>query len=84
MALIRFKIHLLDEHGKGASDTLLHVFYAVGADAAITDQDGWAEFGKECGLERSCEARILYQDEVLGNIDATDGSTFNFSVIRNE
>ena len=82
MALIRFKIHLLDEHGKGSPDTLLHVFYAIGADTAITDAEGWVEFEKECGPEQSCKARVVYQDEVLGNIEAKDGGAFSFSVIR--
>lgn len=82
MPLIRFRIRLLDEHGKGSPDTLLHVYYAIGADAAITDTDGWAEFEKECGLNGSCSVRVVYQDEVLGSIEAKNGDTFSFSVIR--
>jgi len=84
MSLIRFKIHLLDEHGKGSPDTMLHVYYAIGADVTITDPDGWAEFEKECGLNESCSAKVTYQDEVLGNIEAKNGDTFSFSVIRGE
>ena len=82
MSLIRFRIRLLDEHGKGSPDTLLQVFYAIGADITITDADGWAEFEKECGPDQSCSARVVYQDDVLGNIEAKNGDTFSFSVIR--
>ena len=84
MSLIRFRIRLLDEHGKGSPDTLLQVFYAIGADITITDADGWAEFEKECGPDQSCSARVVYQDDVLWNIEAKNGDTFSFSVIRGE
>jgi len=84
MSLIRFKIRLLDEHGAASPDTLLHVYYAIGADVAITNPDGWVEFEKECDLNESCSAKVIYQDEVLGNIEAKNGDTFSFSVIRME
>lgn len=84
MSLIRFKIRLLDEHGKGSPDTFLNVYYAIGADAAITDADGWVEFGKECGSDESCSVKVTYQDEVLGDIEAKNGDTFSFDVIRGE
>lgn len=82
MALICFKIQLLDEHGKCSPDTMLHVFYTIGADVAFTDQDGWVGFEKECGSEKLCKARVMYQDEMLGVIEAENGSTFSFSVNR--
>lgn len=82
MSLIRFRIRLIDEHGKGSPDTFLHVYYAIGADMAITDPDGWAEFEKECSLNESCSVKVTYQDEVLGSIEAKNGDTFSFSVIR--
>ena len=82
MSLIRFRIRLVDENGKGSPDTLLHVYYAIGADVIITDPDGWAEFEKECGLNESCSAKVIYQDESLGDIEAKNGDTFSFSVIR--
>ena len=81
MSRIRFRIHLLDEHGKGSPDTLLHAYYAVGADVTITDPDGWAEFEKECGLD-VCSVKVIYQDEVLGDVEVKNGDTFSFSVIR--
>lgn len=84
MSLIRFKIRLLDEHGKGSPDTLLNVYYAIGADVAITDADGWIEFEKECGSNESCSVKVTYQDEVLGDIEAKNGDTFSFDVIRGE
>ena len=84
MSLIRFKIHLLDEHGKGSPDTLLHVYYAIGADVAITDSGGWAEFEKECGSDESCGAKVIYQNDILGDIKVKNGDTFSFSVIRGE
>lgn len=82
MSLIRFKIRLTDEKGDASPDTLLHAFYAIGADMMITDQDGWAEFEKECGSDVSCGARVVYQDEVIGNIEAKNGDSFSFSVNR--
>ena len=84
MSLIRFRIRLIDEHGKGSPDTLLSVYYAIGADMTITDPDGWAEFEKECGLDESCSAKVVYQDEVLRDIEVKNGDTFSFSVIRGE
>jgi hypothetical protein len=82
MSLIRFRIRLTDENGKGSPDTLLQIYYAIGADVTITDPDGWAEFEKECGLNESCSAKVTYQDEVLGDIQAKNGDTFSFSVVR--
>ena len=82
MSLLRFRIHLLDEHGKGSPDTLLHVYYATGADMTITDPEGWAEFEKECGLDESCGVKVIYQDEVLGDVEVRNGDILSFSVIR--
>ena len=80
MSLIRFRIRLIDEHGKGSPDALLNVYYAIGADITITDPDGWAEFEKECGLDEVCSAKVTYQDEVLGDIEVKNGDAFSFSV----
>ena len=81
MSLLRFRIRLLDEHGKGSPDTLLHVYYTAGADVVITDPEGWAEFERESGFDE-CSVKVIYQDEVLGDIEVKNGDVFSFSVIR--